>query len=152
MFKFKSIITLLAVLLMMSATNTSALAEQKIGLVDMEKILTNYDKAKTAQTELQNNQKELQKMLSEARKQIENAKSETDKEKLQNEIAERIMKKSNAFKESFSKKWEVVENNVLSTVKQVAEQGNYSLIMEKQSVIAGGEDITGKVLSALKNK
>ena len=150
MHRFKLFVTALAVAIVLLVTNTTAFAEQKIGLVDMEKVLNNYDKAKAAQADLQANQEELQKMLIDAKKQIDNAKSDKDKEKLQQEIADKITQKSKTFKENFTQKWEVVENNVLSTIKQVADSEDYTLVMDKQSVIAGGEDITDKVMSALK--
>ncbi|OGI01955.1 MAG: hypothetical protein A2Y25_03015 [Candidatus Melainabacteria bacterium GWF2_37_15] len=150
MHRFKLFVTALAVAIVLLVTNTTAFAEQKIGLVDMEKVLNNYDKAKAAQADLQANQEELQKMLIDAKKQIDNAKSDKDKEKLQQEIADKITQKSKTFKENFTQKWEVVENNVLSTIKQVADSEDYTLVMDKQSVIAGGDDITDKVMSALK--
>ena len=150
MHRFKLFVTALAVAIVLLVTNTTAFAEQKIGLVDMEKVLNNYDKAKAAQADLQAKQEELQKMLIDAKKQIDNAKSDKDKEKLQQEIADKITQKSKTFKENFTQKWEVVENNVLSTIKQVADSEDYTLVMDKQSVIAGGDDITDKVMSALK--
>ena len=150
MHRFKLFVTALAVAVVLFVTNTTAFAEQKIGLVDMEKILNSYDKAKAVQADLQANQEELQKMLTDAKKQIDNAKSDKDKEKLQQEMADKITQKSKTFKENFTQKWEVVESNVLSTIKQVADSEDYTLVMDKQSVIAGGEDITDKVMSALK--
>lgn len=150
MSKIKLVITALAVLAVLFVLNITAVAEQKIGLVDTAKILSTYDKAQAAQEELRNNQLELQKMIVNAREQLQKLESKKAKENLQQEFASKITKKNNAFKKTFTKKWDAVQNEVLATIKAVADRDGYTLIVEKQSVIAGGDDITDRVLTELK--
>lgn len=149
MTKSKLFIMVLTASALLFAPGTMALAEEKIGLVDVRKILSDYDKAKAAQDELKANQEEIKKMLAQARKQLQSAKSDKDKDKIQQEFKKKVTQKTNLVKEKFSRKWETVQNEVLATIKQVAEKEGLTLVVDKQSVIAGGEDITDKVLSVL---
>lgn len=148
--KIKLFIAALFIVLVLFVSNAIAIEKQKIGLVDFQKILSSYDKAAAAQNELEANQKQLENMLLNAQKELKNAKNEQAKEQLQKQFAEKIMNQNNAFRDKFSKNWESIQNNVLATIKQVADREGYTLIMDKQSVVAGGEDITDKVLKELK--
>ncbi len=150
MLKSGIFISALSVVLVLFAMGAPAFAEQKIGVVDLKKILNNYDEAKAAQADLQANQEKLQKILASAKQEINKAKSDKAKEEIKEKYAEKIKSQSEGFKSSFSTKWEKVESNVLSTIKQVADQEGYTLILEKEGIIAGGDDITEKVLKDLK--
>ncbi len=148
--KTKLFIVTFAVFGVLFGFSTKTLAQSKIALVDMVQIVHNYDKAKQAQAELQANQAELNKMITNARQEVKKIKGENKKKEREKTLTENIMNKSKLFRENFSKKWQQVQSDVLVTIKQVADREKFDLVMDKQTVIAGGEDITQKVLAELK--
>ncbi len=147
--KIKLLIITLAVFSSFLIANDKTFAEVKIGLVDMTEIVKNYNKAKEAQAALQANQEELKKMILKAREDVKKV-DEKEREDLEKKLADEIMKKNNKFKEDFSKKWKKVQNNILTTIKKVSDQEKLDMVIDKQTVIAGGEDITKQVLKELK--
>jgi len=130
--------------------NAKSFAEAKIALVDMAQVVQNYDKAKEAQADLQVSQEKIKKMIANARDEVKEIKESKAKKEREKKLTEDILKKNNAFKQDFSKKWQAVQTNILLTIKKVADQNKFDLVMDKQTVIAGGEDITKKVIDALK--
>jgi len=150
MLKSKIFIIALSVVLGLFMLNAPAPAEQKIGFVDLQRILASYEAAKVAQADLQANQEEIKRILENAKNEIDKAKSDKAKQDIKDKFAEKIKTQSEEFKTSFSNKWDKIENNVLSTIKQIADKEGYTIILEKQGIIAGGDDITDRVLNALK--
>ena len=150
MYKAKLFIIMLAVLGVLFTSNIKVLAEQKIGLVDMAKIFNNYDKAMNARDNLKANQKEIQKMITNAQEELKKLESDKAKKEMEKKFVAKIVKKDKAFKQNFSKKWKKIQHNILTTIKKVADKQGFTLVVDKQSVIAGGEDITEQILAALK--
>lgn len=147
--KTKLLIVMLFAFSFFMGFSAKTFAEAKIALVDMSQIVKNYDKAREAQAELQINQKKIKKMITEAREEISKIKGEEEKKEREKKLAEKILEKNKTFREKFSKEWQQVQNKILLTIKNVADNGKYDLVVDKHTVIAGGEDITGKVLAEL---
>jgi len=148
--KTKLFVITLVVTGILFALSAKSYAETKIGLIDMAQIIQNYDKAKEAQADLQVSQEQIKKMIASARKEVKGIKEKKVKKELEKKLTEEILKKNNVFKQDFAKKWQAVQNNILTTIKKVADKQEYDLIMDKQTVIAGGKDITKEVLKELK--
>ncbi|HSA07384.1 MAG TPA: OmpH family outer membrane protein [Candidatus Gastranaerophilales bacterium] len=127
-------------------------AEAKIALVDLNQIAQNYDKAKEAQNDLKAKQEELKKMIAAAKDEVQDIKEEKAKKEREKKLAQEIIEKNKIYGDAFSKEWGEVQNNILLSIKKVADSKDFDLVIEKQSVIAGGEDITKEVLSELKKK
>lgn len=147
----KVVIITFAVFVLSLGFNAKSHANVKIGLIDMTQIVKQYDKAQDAQASLQLNQKELNKMISNAREEVKKIKEEKNKKEKEKKLTKEIMEKSKTYRQNFLKKWQKVQNDILITIKKVADENKYDLVMDKNTVIAGGEDITKKVLSELKN-
>ena len=140
----------MAVIGLLFSVNAQASAEAKIALVDMARVVSNYDKAKAVQADLKVNQAAIRKMLANAKKDIREIDDEEKKKEMQKKLAKNIMAKNKSFKEDFAEKWQEVQEKVLLTIKSVADRQKYDLVVDKTSVIAGGEDITQNVIDELK--
>ncbi len=147
--KTKLFMITLAIFSFLFGFNSKSSAEVKIALVDMVQVVKNYGKAQKAQADLQVNQKEINKMIAKAREEVKKIKEAEVKDQKEKKLAEEILTKSKTYREIFSKKWQQVQSDILLTIKKVADDGKYDLVMDKQTVIAGGEDITKKVLAEL---
>jgi len=147
--KTKLLIVTFTVVSILFGFSAESFAKTKIALVDMSQVIQNYDKAKEAQADLQVSQKKLKKMISEAREEVKGIEGKKAKQEREKKLAEEILQKNKTFRESFTKKWTKVQNDILLTIKKVADKENYDLVVDKHTVIAGGEDITGKVIKQL---
>jgi len=145
----KKFIISLAVMGTMLCANLGAFASQTIGFVDMSKILSNYTKAQEISNNVKNQQTEIQKMITEARNQVQSAQNDQEKTELEKKLSEEIQQKNNIFKADYEKDVQALQNNIIATVKKVADNKKIDFIFKKDNIIMGGKDITDDVLAEL---
>ena len=145
----KKFIISLSVIGTMFCANLGASASQTIGFVDMTKILGNYTKAQEITNEIKDQQNEIQKMITDARAQVSEAKTDTERAELEKKLSEEIQQKNNVFKADYEKNVQALQNNIITTVKKVADHKKIDFIFKKDNIIMGGKDITDEVLSEL---
>ncbi len=144
-------------------------AQAKIGIVDTNKVVKEYDRTKDAQTrlekEFEDRKNELKKMNDKLEKQQEelNAKKGIVPEKQYNSLKTKFDDDQEAFREkykdiqaTFMKKqrdlMESIVNDIKEIVGQIAKTDKYDAVLDKEVVLYGGDDLTYKVLDALNKK
>lgn len=148
-FGMKKIIIALAAMGTLFCSTLGASAEQKIGFVDMSRILSGYTKAQDVTSDVKKQQEQIQKMIADARNQVKAAKTDQERQDLEKKLTAQIQDKNNAFKVDYEKQVQKLQDSILSTVKQVAENKKMDFIFKKDNVLVGGQDITDDVLAAL---
>ena len=129
---------------------TTAVAKtENIGVVNINKILENYTTAQEVTADLKVQEDELQKLVVDAKKQIKKAKTPLEKKNLEEKLTEQFSIKRNVYAKEQSEKWKKIENKVFAEIKKVAKNKKIDMVLNKQSVIIGGEDITDKVIDGL---
>lgn len=152
MAKIKLFLISLVVIGLFFAGNAKSLAATKIGIVDMAQLVQNYDRAKEVQADFQVSQAKIKKMIEDARAQVSKIEEDEARKETEKKLTDKILKENEALKDDFTKKWQDVQTNILTSINVVAQKGKYDLVINKQSVITGGEDITNKVLAELQSK
>jgi Skp family chaperone for outer membrane proteins len=165
----KKVLIALVAGLMLAAPMTSmpAMAETKIGVIDVQKILADSSLMKAlqgAQQEVaQTEQKLLQvreeklKQLQEMQKQVAEGKmTQEDFLKKQRQFEDEVMGQVKSEQTKIEKKKEEIrqmkeklEKAVEESVKKVAGEKGLEIVLNKQMVIFGGEDITADVIKNL---
>lgn len=120
-----------------------------IGIVDLDKILSSYNKAQTVQADLQVKEAELQKFIADAQKQLKSASTPVEKKNLEDKLTEEFKKKGEAFKDEQAKQWKMIEDNVYSTIQSVAKSKKIDVVINQNAVLVGGADITDEVITSL---
>jgi|AntRauTorcE11897_2_1112592.scaffolds.fasta_scaffold06559_4 Skp family chaperone for outer membrane proteins len=135
MYKNISIVLVLIIIALVAYYNFYTI-EPKIGVIDMERLLNESSRADELQKELEERGKELE----------QNYEGDTDKpEEVESQI----------YMEFAQNKQEIESelNDEIQTVLDEINQNNkYSVILYKNKVYQGGEDITEKVISKLDQK
>jgi outer membrane protein len=145
----KKFVISLAVMGMLFCSNLGASAEQKIGFVDMSKILSSCTKAQEISSDIRVQQEEIQKMIADARNQVNAAKTDKEREDLEKKLTGEIQQKNNLFKADYEKNVQALQDNIVSSVKKVSENKKIDFIFKKDNIIIGGQDITDDVLAQL---
>lgn len=133
-------------LILFSGLSTYA---QGIGVVDVDKVLNNYQKAEDVSADLKVKEADLQKFLADAQKQLKSATSPVDKKNLETKLSQEFKAKSDSFKEAQVQQWKQIEQNIFSAIDQVSQSKKLDIVLNKSSVLTGGADITDQVLSIL---
>jgi len=138
----------------------------KIGFVNTERILRESGPAKTAQskieTEFKKRDDELQRLSSSLRTQADKFEkdapvlSESDRVKRQRDLANLdsdLQRKRREFQEDFNRRRNEEFSSIVSkandSIKRIAEQENYDLVIQDAVTVNPRIDITDKVIQSL---
>jgi len=145
---FKRTIVLLAVVCVIFGYSAKSYATGT-AIVDLDKVRENYSVAQELAADLNVKETELKKFVEEAQKQIQNAKTPLEKKNFEEKLGEQFNIKRNAYAKDQAQKWNVIENVVVKTIKDVSNTKKFDLVLNKQVVIEGGADITDEVIAKL---
>lgn len=138
----------------------------KIAYVNFEKVFEKYYKTEQINEELKKQTKEWQEQLDVRKKEISDLKDDYDKkeaklsESERQEMRKKIMKKLQEFQElsqDLTKKlqklqfdkYKKIEDDIINTIKKIQKQNKYDVVLDGKNVLAGGIDITDKVIKEL---
>ncbi len=139
-----SLMCLIAVMLLNSAAYAS-----NIGVVDLSKVIESYSKAQEVSADLKIKETELQKFIEDAQKKIEKAKTPVEKKNLEDRLGEQFNIKRNVFAKEQADKWQQIEDKVLKKITEVSKKQKMDIVLNQQSVIIGGKDITDEIIKQL---
>ena len=116
--------------------------------VDVDKVLFEYNKAKTIAAQFKAQEEGLQNMLIEDKKKKKEKASPIKKKKHKEVYDKKIKTKAEKIKNEQMKKLKEIENDVMSAIEKVND-GQYDLILKKSATIYCQNDITDAVLGRL---
>ena len=135
---------------MILVSSSAVIAEDKIAVVDLQKIVSNSSQVKQLKQDHSKKMDELNKIVVNARGEIS---TQTDPAKIL-ELEEKYTKEFNAKKEALEKdynsKLAVIEKNIKTEVEKKAQKDSYNYVFAKSVVLYGGKDITNELLNSVK--
>lgn len=130
----------------LSNTNTS----MKVGTVDLSQLITNSASVKALKSSHERQLLEIEKTLERARVEISN---ETNPDKiatLEEKYRKEVNDKKIEMDKNYNNKLLELDKNIKAQVAQKAKELNYTIILPKNIVLYGGEDITAKLAKDIK--
>lgn len=144
----KSFVLGLALLAAIFATSVSVIA-QTIGVVDADKVLTNYSKAQDVEADLKVKEAEIQKFIADAQKQIKDAATPVEKNNLEKKLSEEFKTKQTEYRKMQVTESEKINNDIITAIKTIAKDKSIDMVLAKGAVFSGGTDLTDEVLGKL---
>lgn len=162
--------TMVAILALSSAAMTSANAAQKIGAVDLGRLLQQAPQAKEAQRQLENEFADEKRELEQLRTEVENIQARLKRDELtmsageRDRLARQVQEKaknlkrrgediSETFMRRSSKLGVAFQQGLLGTIQRMAREEGYDLIVGEGVIYAGKSiDMTDKVLARLQSE
>ena len=145
----------LACLLFTVSLITSAFAAT-VGFIDVEQVFKSYSKTKVAQEEINNKMKDYKKIVSQYQQKLEDAKidGKTDKdiEKIKADMQKELDPKETEIKMLNEEKMAKIRKEIVSAVDSVAKELGIDVVVDKQVVITGGNDLTEMTIEKLNKK
>ncbi|RAI14875.1 MAG: hypothetical protein DKM22_06690 [Candidatus Melainabacteria bacterium] len=139
-------IVLLLVLFM--GGNFAYSAPNSIATVDVKKVVKSSPAVKDLKVEQQDRMRELQNFVVNAKKEID-AEGDLDKRKLLEEkYTKQITQKAKAVEKNYARKSQAADRKITKTISNIAEAGNFGLVLSNKAVLYGGQDITDTVIEA----
>ena len=122
----------------------------KIAVVDTTKIIANSSEVKNLKAEQQAKMKEMQNTLEKARTEIAKETDPDKAAKLEEKYREEINKQKISLDSNYNKKVSDLDNKIRVAIVERAKNMNYDLVLPKDIVFWGGEDITSAVEKEMK--
>lgn len=145
---------LLAVILGVSINNialsNSNTGDIKIGIVDLSQLITNSQSVKTLKSTHEKQLGEIEKTLEQARIDISNETNPDKIAELEEKYRKDVSDKKFLMDKSYNEKLMEIDKNIKAQVAQKAKELNYALVLPKNMVLYGGEDITNLIAKDIK--
>lgn len=145
---------LLAVILGVSINNialsSSNAGEMKVGIVDLSQLITNSQSVKTLKTTHEKQLSEIEKTLEQARTEISNETNPDKIAQLEEKYRKTVSDKKFQMDKSYNDKLMEIDKNIKAQVAQKAKELNYTVVLPKNMVLYGGEDITNLIAKDIK--
>jgi Skp family chaperone for outer membrane proteins len=92
----------------------------------------------------------LQKTIEKARAEISQEKDPTKIAKLEDKYRQQINEQKIALDTSYNSKLTAIDNKIKTAVVEKARSMNYNIVLPKNTVLFGGDDITEQVANIIK--
>ena len=117
-------------------------------VVDVEKILVDYNKAREMNAQFERQNTQLRNYIINIQKQINDAKTPVEKKSIEDKYKAEVQKRTESLKTEQLQKVSTLEKEIYQAIDKVS--GNkYEMVFVKNTVVKGGVDITQEVLNKL---
>lgn len=145
---------MLAVILGVSINNialsSSNSGDMKVGIVDLTQLITNSPSVKTLKATHEKQLSEIEKTLEQARIDISNETNPDKIAELEEKYRREVSDKKFQMDKMYNEKLMEIDKNIKAQVAQKAKELNYTVVLPKNMVLYGGEDITTLVAKDVK--
>jgi outer membrane protein len=145
--------TVVAALLAGMLSMGMAMAEV-IGVVDLDKVMSNYNKAQSVLADIKVREADLRKLQADYAKQLEDAKKNNPKnpiaaDQMEKDLTNKLTVRINEYRDWTATKQKEIDTALEVSIRDAAKAKGVNVVLSKQAVFDGGVDITNDILSRL---
>ena len=130
-----------------AVSNTNS--EYRVAVVDVQKIVSNSSEITTLKAEQEKQIQNLEKTINKAREEISKEKNPDKIAQLEEKYRNEINKQKLAIDTSYNSKLTAIDNKIKTAIVEKARSMNYNIVLPKNTVLFGGDDITEQVSSII---
>ena len=124
--------------------------EYKIAVVDIQQIVANSSEIKSLKLDQEKQMQSMQSTIEKARAEISKEKDPAKISKLEDKYRNEINKQKLALDASYNDKLKAIDSKIKTAVVEKARSMHYNLVLPKNTVLFGGDDITDQVATIIK--
>lgn len=125
-------------------------APEKIGVVDVKKVVSSSKAVAKVKKEQAANKKALVAYIKSSADKINKEKDEAKKEELKKAFSAELQTKREAMNKTYTEKLMKINNDMNTQLTKIAKEKKYDLILTQDSVLYGGEDLTKDLMRLVK--
>ncbi len=153
--KILAVTGLLAVVILGVSINNKALSssnagDMKVATVDLSQLITNSASVKALKSTHERQLSDIEKTLEQARVEISNETNPDKIAKLEEKYRKDVSDKKFQMDKNYNDKLMEIDKNIKAQVAQKAKELNYTVVLPKNMVLFGGEDITNLIAKEIK--
>ena len=123
---------------------------QKIGYVDVAKLLSSSKNLKAAETARENQTKDLLKWYDTAGADIQKQSTDAAKQAAIKKYEAQLTQKKKTIKDAYLKKVSEADNQLMSVITQKSKELGYDIVLRSDAILYGGTDITAQIVPLVK--
>ena len=120
-----------------------------VGYVNYDKVVENYQYAKTSLREIETKNKEIQQFLITKEEEFNKIESAVQKKKFEDTVRVELKAKEDAFNSFREKREEQVYTRIHAVTEKIRLEKGLDAILDARSVFSGGIDITNDLIQKL---
>ena len=120
-------------------------AEDKIAVVDLQKIVSESSAVKQLKQEHSKKLEELNKIIVNARGEISNETDENKIIKIEEKYTNEFNTKKSLLEKDYNNHLMAIEKNIKEEIAKKAKKDNYDYVFAKSVLLYGGKDITNEI-------
>ena len=124
--------------------------EYKIAVVDIATILKNSKEINSLRLEQEKQMQNMQATIDKAKADISKEQDPAKIAQLEEKYRNEINKQKLALDTSYNNKLTAIDNKIKTAVVEKARSMNYNMVLPKNTVLFGGDDITDQVATIIK--
>lgn len=124
---------------------SKAQPEYKIATVDIQKIVANSTEIKSLKAEQEKQMQNMQSTIDKARTEISKEQNPVKIAQLEEKYRNEINNQKLALDTSYNTKVKAIDSKIKTAVVEKARSMNYNIVLPKNTVLFGGDDITDEV-------
>lgn len=121
----------------------------KIAVVDVQQVVAASSEVNALRNENQAKAGEIIKYIENARKDVAKVSDADKKKSLEEKYAKELNEKREVYAQQYNEKMMNIQNNILNAVREQAVTNNYDMVIAKDVVLYGGDDITQQLKSSV---
>lgn len=135
-----------------SVNNTafSDTAPQKVAVVDVQQLIANSSEVKNLKAQQERKIAEMKATVDRARAEITAEQDPTKIAALEEKYRSQINEQKLALDTDYNNRLNQIDSNIKSVVVEKAKSMNYDLVLPKNMVLYGGDDLTQEVAKSIK--
>ena len=126
------------------------LADDKIGVVDLQQLVSNSQQVKQLKKEHSQKMEELERIIINARGEISNQKDPEKILMLEEKYTNEFNTKKDLIDKEYNSKLLQIEKNIKDEISKKAKSEDYDFVFAKSVVLYGGDDITSQIQNLIK--
>ena len=142
--------TLSFVLTLLLLGTGAAMAEQKIAVVDIPAVVAKSAQVQALKKEQQAKMQDLEKWLKIVQADVEKQQTQEGKEKLLKKYNAEFAKKKETLAKNYQSQLQAIDKSITETVSATAKAKGYDIVISKNVVVYGGDDITAELQKLVK--
>ena len=124
--------------------------EYRIAVVDIQQIVANSKEITALKLDQQKQMQNMEATIEKARTEISKEKDPAKISQLEEKYRNEINKEKLALDKSYNDKLTAIDSKIKTAVVEKARSMNYKMVLPKNTVLFGGDDITDQVATILK--
>jgi Skp family chaperone for outer membrane proteins len=150
---FRRLSSIVLAFVLLASASSQAFADV-VGYVNYDQIRNGYEKAQRLIGEIKVKDAGLRKNQADYVKQIEdsraiNAKNPIATKNLEQQLESKLQSEIKTFQEWSNVNLKAVDDTVTTTIKKVAQQKGVTVVIDQQSIVTGGLDLTPEIIRVL---